>query len=476
VRQDIWDLGDEADPWGDGVILAYAQGVKAMMDLAKAQPRHGANWINQAAIHEHQGASVPGRLEDQCQHSCWYFLPWHRMYLYRFEQIIRSHLKPDVAEDWALPYWNYSDEDARRVLPPAFREEHLPGGTDPNPLFTKLRQHAPINIAGGEPLPFEAVDLKAALKPDVYMRNATGTVAGFGGGRTSPLFHHGPRGPFGPLEGTPHGAVHNQVGGAGGLMLQFFTAALDPVFWLHHANIDRLWEQWLRGVPPHSNTDDPFWLTMKFTLVDEAGDRVEMVVGDVLDIEEQLGYTYSGLPVHALAFAAAREEEASMTGDTPARLLGATEESVTLSGGAEASTRVAIDAPQQARLAAAEAPSAYYLNVEDVEGDQNPGLLYGVYVNLPEGEAPDPEGPHYAGAISFFGIESTVSDDADEKAPHRLSYVFDITDTVEELMRRDHWNPAELKVRFLPVGVGPDTSLGFDPPPVQVGRVSLFIE
>ena len=25
-------------------------------------------------------------------------------------------------------------------------------------------------------------------------------------------------------------------------MASFFTAGLDPVFWMHHANIDRLWE------------------------------------------------------------------------------------------------------------------------------------------------------------------------------------------------------------------------------------------
>jgi hypothetical protein len=24
------------------------------------------------------------------------------------------------------------------------------------------------------------------------------------------------------------------------------TAAQDPIFWLHHANIDRLWERWLQ--------------------------------------------------------------------------------------------------------------------------------------------------------------------------------------------------------------------------------------
>ena len=53
----------------------------------------------------------------------------------------------------------------------------------------------------------------------------------------------------------PHGAVHSLVGNDydefgqlvdTGWMGSFFTAGLDPLFWLHHANIDRLWEVWLR--------------------------------------------------------------------------------------------------------------------------------------------------------------------------------------------------------------------------------------
>jgi tyrosinase len=81
VRQDIWDLGDEADPWRDPVIVAYAQGMGDMKRLDASDPGHGTNWTNQAAIHEHQGQTVGGRLEDQCQHASWVFLPWHRMYL-----------------------------------------------------------------------------------------------------------------------------------------------------------------------------------------------------------------------------------------------------------------------------------------------------------------------------------------------------------------------------------------------------------
>ena len=63
-----------------------------------------------------------------------------------------------------------------------------------------------------------------------------------------------PGGPntFSVLEGLPHNIVHNCIGGVGpldpgpyGFMTNFLSAA-DPIFYLHHANIDRLWDVWTR--------------------------------------------------------------------------------------------------------------------------------------------------------------------------------------------------------------------------------------
>jgi tyrosinase len=481
VRRDIWDLGDESDPWRDPVIDAYADAVHAMKKLAQTDPSHPANWTNQAAIHGHDGPTIPGRLEDQCQHACWFFLPWHRMYLYRFEQIVQSHLPASVAGDWALPYWNYSDVPARRVLPPAFRRPKRPDGTD-NPLFTPLRRKTPFDVNAGQPLPKTAVSLTEAMKPDVFTRSGFGTTPGFGGGRTTPLFHHGATGPLGPLELTPHGDVHTQVGGRGGLMFLFETAALDPIFWLHHANVDRLWEQWRRGNPPHSNTTESDWLTMTFELVDATGARVSLDVSKVLDIESQLGYTYSGLPpapVPQAPPAPPEREELRLTSDElPAEMVGATEKPIVLAGAALAETSFQLTVPSgpvAERLVAEAREPATYLNVE-VEGEENPGLVYGVYVNLPAGDRAEPESPHFVGTMPFFGIETTVSNDAEEEAPHRLRYVYDITDVRADLTSRNRWDPERLQVSFAPVDVEPGTQLEYEPPPVSVTHVSLFVE
>jgi hypothetical protein len=51
----------------------------------------------------------------------------------------------------------------------------------------------------------------------------------------------------------PHNFVHVDIGG---LMESPSTAGRDPIFWLHHANIDRLWEVW-RGLPGSIALTDP---------------------------------------------------------------------------------------------------------------------------------------------------------------------------------------------------------------------------
>ena len=45
------------------------------------------------------------------------------------------------------------------------------------------------------------------------------------------------------------------LGGATGFMGGFSTAPLDPLFWMHHCNIDRLWEVWVQRQKQLTNRD-----------------------------------------------------------------------------------------------------------------------------------------------------------------------------------------------------------------------------
>jgi tyrosinase len=70
------------------------------------------------------------------------------------------------------------------------------------------------------------------------------------------------------IEGI-HASVHTWVGGA---MTLVSVAAFDPLFWAHHAMIDRLWYLWqigTQGRPPAHLLDTalrPFPMTVRQTL------------------------------------------------------------------------------------------------------------------------------------------------------------------------------------------------------------------
>jgi tyrosinase len=57
---------------------------------------------------------------------------------------------------------------------------------------------------------------------------------------------------FSTLEGFPHNKVHNYIGGVGPLdpgpygNMTNFLSPVDPIFFLHHSNMDRLWDLWTR--------------------------------------------------------------------------------------------------------------------------------------------------------------------------------------------------------------------------------------
>ena len=81
---------------------------------------------------------------------------------------------------------------------------------------------------------------------------------------------------FSTLEGMPHNKVHNCIGGVGPLdpgpygNMTNFLSPVDPIFFLHHSNMDRLWDVWTRKqkalnlpyLPPQPDlktlSDEPF--------------------------------------------------------------------------------------------------------------------------------------------------------------------------------------------------------------------------
>jgi tyrosinase len=296
IRRDVWKL-----PAGDDTLGWYGKAIARLQTRLIGDP---TSWRYQAAIHDYNPATDPFRSpQDQlppdsdrfwqkCQHSGAYFLPWHRMYLLYFEEIIAAAVvELGGPAGWSLPYWNYSDAsnpDAQK-LPPAFRASSANGAA--NPLYVAAR--AP-GADDGAPLGDELdVDLQC-LEDSVFFGEGNGAGGGFGGPNTRNPVHNGSQ--LGALEAVPHGSMHVAVGGSGrraGWMSDFTTAALDPIFWLHHANIDRLWQVWLRRDPQHVNPTDSTWLGQSFEFHDSTGAIVSLTPRQVLDTTAPpLGYQY----------------------------------------------------------------------------------------------------------------------------------------------------------------------------------------
>jgi hypothetical protein len=486
VRRDIWRL-QATNPW-DPITLAYANAIKALQARATTDP---TSWTYLAAVHGRTGPVPPGAIWNECQHGSWYFLPWHRMYLYQFERIVRAEvIAQGGPSDWALPYWNYN-APGQAALPPAFRQPTMPDGS-PNPLF--ITQRSPGMNTGAQ-LPPSATTSATALAATQYSPPPS---PGFGGGKTPPQHFFGAAG---ELEFTPHNIVHSLIGGWMGNPNQ---AALDPIFWLHHANVDRLWSAWIAQGGGRANPPDAQWLTAQFTLHDETGAQVQMTATDVLDTEAQLGYTYEGV-VAPLAFAFAADEVSPPPPPPPPsgpptppagrepELVGASDRAVQLAG-APASVEVQLDRrtvdARSREFAAdeAEQPARVYLNLEDIEADQNPATAYEVFVSLPSRSGAVTDTPHYVGSVSFFGIEHMKRTGRQAGAPpHGFRRTFDITPWVEDLRAQGRWEEDRIRVSFRPVTLIPPPQAEFSAAEeaqaqeaqaitVRLGRVSVFYE
>lgn len=139
---------------------------------------------------------------NRCPHGAPYFLAWHRGYLYYFERQLRA-----VAgnNNLVLPYWDYYTSAS---IPAEF-----------------------INASTSNPLYVERLNTN--------VRQAL-TMAPFSSSLTN--FQRGTNNAFEPsIENAPHNPVHDIIGN----VMSTMNSPIDPIFWLHHANIDRLWVAWV---------------------------------------------------------------------------------------------------------------------------------------------------------------------------------------------------------------------------------------
>ena len=455
-------------------IEALRKGIALMQSRPTTNP---TSWIYQANIH---GVPVPGdncpantdpvqAAWDTCQHGSFFFLAWHRVYLYYFERILRAAVQEATGDpnyQFALPYWDYSTHQ----LPDSFRMPADPS----NSLYVAQRRALCNNPQPGQ----ECVnDTQASSQQAMTLTpfcncpdgqaSCDGCTANltpdetFGGEFTPQPEHF--LGQFGELESQPHNVIHNRVGGPTGWMSDPDCAARDPIFWVHHANIDRLWQVWLNQNSGRLNPlGSTAWTTTKFTFFDEKGTKVEMTGCDILNMVTQLNYQYQGVPVQNVQLCAQPGQPKPEATPAPAEQIQELAASPA-QGFALGSkpVKVAVPVPASARdritsLAESAQPERLRLVIEGLSLVHHGGV-YEVYLNLPQGQKPDPKGPYFVGLISLFGHAGHGEES---------SRSFDITDEMHSLQQRHEWS-GKVELTFVLSG-GEET--GAESVPAQVVR------
>ena len=252
-------------------VAALRAAVAKMKARSVADENDPFGWYYWSAVHG-TDKTVPVDLKDvygQCDHTrrpqfsptpsyiADHFFSWHRAYLFFFEAALKKAAQESgIAIPLELPYWNWY---ASGTMPAIFTT----GDQASNPLWHD-RVNTSVNAA--------ALDRSFFAKKNLLPASRPAWAESFSV----------------PLEFNPHGAVHSVIGKEMGRIL---TSARDPIFWLHHANIDRLWTSWLNMGDGRKNPAPGSTWAQKGFVFDKAG-QLKQVAGAITNSETGLGYRY----------------------------------------------------------------------------------------------------------------------------------------------------------------------------------------
>ena len=408
------------------------------------------SWIAQAKIHK-----------DHCPHLSPIFLPWHRAYLFYFEEICRKLLKENLdikdSDDFALPYWDWSSSPQ---MPEVFWKDSLQNDTRPPQGWVKdpfdyKRQNA--ENAQADPDRVGTDRIGNILKKRFY-----GVIFGNGTGQ---------------MESGPHGYIHNEF--IRGNMGKAETAALDPIFWLHHANIDRLWSIWMKmhaDATPSPNCqvecidNNPprirDWLLCPVKeFYDADGNLVKPRVcsllntfdpnvfnggyhyyndSDPIDFGECTVMTKTNSPGYWIKGEVGNDKIAPINESITIKISNYTSVPQTLSSSLNALVT-------KDKLNSAQSP-ALLLTIE-VEKPANPQISVRVFINAPQ----DPSNnfpvssPAYVSTFTFFeSSETTHRHNNEDKNGESRKFTFDVTDTILELSKSKLFTLEEATISLSP--------------------------
>ncbi|MEY2561249.1 MAG: tyrosinase [Verrucomicrobiota bacterium] len=159
------------------------------------------------------------------------FLPWHRAYLLDLERELQA-----IDSSVAMPYWRF-DQPAPILFATNFIGVSNANGT--------------VQFSATNLLQFWVTDGIPGINRSPSFNTATGFATVINETQTLAL-GAGQYAPFRQqMENDPHGMAHVSFGG---FISSIPTAARDPLFFLLHTNVDRLWAKWQRGFSRFDST------------------------------------------------------------------------------------------------------------------------------------------------------------------------------------------------------------------------------
>lgn len=437
------------------------------VEQMQASSRDGqpVSWLGFANVHGNlaQGFNL-------CPHGNWYFLPWHRSYIRMYEVACRELTGKS---DFALPFWDWT---AHPDFPAAFGDPTYRG--KPNPLFVEGR-----NTQTGAAIPKR--NTGETVMERIY---DLPTFEEFGSTRATGqtdvsakwIKAHGVKG---ELEYNPHDNVHCIVAGP---FMCSGASARDPIFQMHHCNIDRIWAEWnARG---GEDSTDPLWRDMTFAdnFIAPDGTTYSTVVRDLL-VPEDLGYTYDLQKSRGRVVAdpgrmlLLRSLVGSPSLMAEAQAIDATVEAGPITARPGDPASVSFRAAALGAAKAADPQIANTLQAADIEPKRVYAVLRNmrprlgsetglhVFVNAPDvtaGTRVD-DNPNYVTSIGFFGARPI-----DDGPVHAGSAALvDLTPALRRLSEAGRLDGDDITVQLVPVGVRSEKGAG----DVGIAEVELAV-
>ncbi|KAH6648602.1 hypothetical protein BKA67DRAFT_575316 [Truncatella angustata] len=263
-----------------------------------------------------------------------FFLPWHRYFLSLFEQ----ELQDTCGYNGTVPYWDWTQDainEAAFVASPLFDTTHGFGGNGPYiedisgfPSDWLSLVEIPGRTGGGciTDGPFATYNasmgpgnhtdytphcVRRDFSPSLAVQSLNSSVYAHVLAATNffELEHRTEGISLGISAMSLHGGGHLGVGGGIGDMSNTYSSPSDPLFWLHHGGLDKMWNEWQRNdwatrrfdiggpdtqwaYPFNFFGDIPYKnVTLEFVMdFGQIGNSTK--IKEVMDTQQQLCYTY----------------------------------------------------------------------------------------------------------------------------------------------------------------------------------------